>query len=117
MTRQEYLKFHKEMCDKLLEVAKQKNADYSGAADNDDPFANFRIVEKIGICSAEIGFLTRMSDKLARLSTYAKKGQLAVKSESVLDTCEDLANYSILLAGYLYEKALNLEANNGNQSN
>ena len=104
MNRTEYLEFHKRFCEKMFEISKQKNADYSGQSDNDDPFSNFRIVEKIGICAAEIGFLTRISDKLSRIATFCKKGELLVKDESVTDTLQDCANYLILLAGFLEDK-------------
>lgn len=109
MTRKEYLKFHKEFSEKMVEITQRKNADYSGHSDN-DPFANFRVVENIGITTAEIGFLTRMTDKLSRITTFVKKDQLLVKDESVLDTLIDLANYSALLAGYIQEKKDNVTA-------
>ena len=104
MTRSEYMKFHEDKCKQMIEVTKRKNADYSGASEKDDPFANFRIVEMVGICSVETGFLTRISDKLARIATFAKKKQLLVKDESVEDTLIDMANYCILMAGYLKEQ-------------
>jgi hypothetical protein len=50
---------------------------------------------------AEIGFLTRMSDKLSRIGSYVTKGILMVKDESIEDTLIDLANYCILFAGYI----------------
>lgn len=104
MTRQEYLEFHKKCCDEMVEITKRKNADYSGASETDDPFANFRVVEHIGICNAETGFLTRMSDKLSRIATFVKKGELQVKDEQVDDTLKDLANYCILMLGYVRAK-------------
>jgi hypothetical protein len=47
------------------------------------------------------GFLTRMSDKMARINSFRENGKLLVANESVEDTLTDLANYSCLLAGYL----------------
>lgn len=96
MNREEYIRFHQELCNKMVEITRAKNSDYSSAA---DPFQNFRVVEAYGM-SAEQGFLTRMSDKMSRLANFIKQGEFQVKDESFLDTCLDLANYSVLLAGY-----------------
>lgn len=106
MKRAEYLEFHKESCQKMIEITAAKNADYTGGSDVDDAFANFRIVELQGICSTEIGFLTRISDKISRIQSFVKKGVLMVKDESVEDTLLDAANYMILMAGYIKDKKL-----------
>ncbi len=101
MTKNEYIAFHKEFCDDMVKITHAKNADYTGG--NGDPFANFRaiggLVAKPGV--VEIGFLTRMSDKMARIGSFINNGTLMVKDESVIDTLKDLANYSALFAGYL----------------
>jgi hypothetical protein len=101
LTKAEYLSFHKDFCDDMIKITAQKNADYTGG--NSDPFANFKsigtLVDVPGVI--EIGFLTRMSDKMARIGSFVKNGTLAVKDESVMDTLKDLANYSALFAGYL----------------
>ena len=68
----------------------RKNKDYTGGSD--DPFANFKSVEVLGI-STEVGFLTRMMDKMKRIASFVHKGELAVKDESVTDTLQDLSNY------------------------
>jgi hypothetical protein len=99
MTKQEYLAFHKSVCERLVEITRQKNADYTGAGD--DPFANFTNVKTCGGATPEQGFLVRMNDKMARISSFVEKGELLVKDESVQDTLFDLANYAILLAGYI----------------
>lgn len=102
MTKEEYFKFHQECVEKMSAITKAKNADYTGKGD--DPFANFSRAEALGICSTEQGFLVRMSDKLSRISSFAQKGELMVKDESVEDTLLDLANYCVLMAGYLKSK-------------
>ncbi len=102
MTKDEYMKLHEELCQKMMTITKAKNADYTGGSA--DPFANFARVEALGICSTEQGFLTRMTDKLCRINSFVQKGTLQVKDESVEDTLLDLANYSILLIGYLKSK-------------
>jgi len=101
MTKKEYFEFAGEFFGSCIATSKKKNADYTG--DSSDPFANFRSVEILGI-STEIGFLTRMMDKMMRISSFATNGELQVKDESVLDTLHDLANYSCLLAGYIKSK-------------
>lgn len=100
MTRDQLLKFHGEMTAKARSLMEAKNHDYTGS-DGGDPFANFRRVQAMGICSTEQGFLVRMTDKLSRLSTFAQSGKLLVKDEGVTDTCMDLANYAILFAAYV----------------
>lgn len=102
MTKDEYMSYHAACCTKMIEVTKAKNADYTGTSG--DPFANFSRVEAIGICSTEQGFLTRMFDKFSRITSFVQKGVLSVKDESVEDTLIDLANYCILMAGYIKSK-------------
>ena len=101
MNKVEYFQFSEEFFKNCLETSKKKNADYCGVTE--DPFANFKAVETLGI-STEVGFLTRMMDKMKRISSFVEQGQLQVKDESVTDTLQDLANYSCLLAGYIKSK-------------
>ena len=109
MNKKQYMEFHKAFCDKMIEVTKAKNADYSGAGD--DPFNNFRhignFVQTPGVVA--IGFLTRMSDKFSRIGSFISNGTLQVKDESVEDTLHDLANYCALFAGYLKSERLKAE--------
>ena len=103
MNREEYLAYHEYCTKKLVEITKKKNHDYSGFSD-DNPFANFEIVEKTGVASVEQGFLTRMLDKFSRINSFVKQGVLSVEDEKIEDTLLDLANYSLLLAGYIKSK-------------
>lgn len=102
MNREEYLKYHRASCENLHKITKAKGMDYSGAGDS--PFDNFTVVERAGIASTEVGFLTRMMDKIVRVDTVIKTGQAHVKEESLEDTLMDLANYAILLSAYLRSK-------------
>lgn len=102
MTKDEYLQFHKDTCEKMIAMTQAKNADYTGI--DTDPFANFSKVQLLGICGVETGFLTRMTDKFCRIISFAQKGFHVVKDESVEDTLIDLANYCVLMAGYLRSK-------------
>lgn len=103
MKRAEYLAYHKAACDKMVEITAKKNADYTGGSGVDDAFSNFDCVAVWGVSPLD-GFITRMSDKFARISTFVKKGALQVSDESVEDTLFDLANYCILMAGYIKAK-------------
>lgn len=88
-----------------LDITKAKNNDYAGIAG--DAFANFKLVELMsnGSISAEMGFITRMSDKLIRISNLIKQ-DAQVKTESIEDTLRDLANYSMLMLIYVRSKQL-----------
>lgn len=103
MNRKEFLEFHKQFTDKMRAICEAKNKDYTGNK-GESAFANFTRVEAMGIAQTEQGFLTRMLDKVSRLSSFIESGTLHVKDESVEDTLIDLANYSALLAGYLKSK-------------
>lgn len=101
MTKEEYLEFHQKCCQRMVETTKAKNSDYTGGSQ--DPFANFQQIGHLVQLPhvVAIGFLTRMSDKFSRIGSFITKGSLLVKDESVEDTLIDLANYCILMAGYL----------------
>ena len=107
MNREEYLKYHRECCDKMISVTEKKNHDYSGFGES--AFDNFKIVEKAGVASTEQGFLTRMMDKISRVNSFVKQGVCSVKDETIEDSLLDLANYSILMAGYIKSKKANNE--------
>jgi len=99
MHRADYLKEFEKITSDMLETTKKKNADYS--AGSNDAFGNFRMVEHLGIADVEVGMLTRMTDKISRISSFVKNGELQVKDESVYDTLKDLAVYSIIMAIYI----------------
>lgn len=90
-TREEYLNDFKQCTTRMLEITTKKNNDYGGTA---DPFKNFREFGALGI-------LVRMSDKFARLRTAIEEQRKFEVDESIEDTAIDLANYSLLLLGYL----------------
>lgn len=102
MTKEQYFELQKELCERMINITRKKNADYTGV--NSDPFANFRVVEEAGIISTEKGFLTRMMDKMCRINSFVDKGILEVEDESVEDTLLDLSNYCHLLIGYIKSK-------------
>lgn len=102
MNRSDLLTYFQEKTKLMIDTMQTKNADYTGQGD--DPFTNFSHVEALGIAPTEIGFLTRMTDKLCRIVSFVKKGTLQVKDESVEDTLIDLANYCLLFAAYIKSK-------------
>lgn len=86
--------------DEAMEISIRKNNDYAGEG---DPFKNFTMCEKIGICSTEKGILVRMTDKLQRIANLLDK-EAQVKDESINDTLSDLANYALILRVYIESK-------------
>lgn len=108
MTKAEFLSYHERATARMSEITRAKNNDYSGGTAETDPFKNFRQIGSLGDPSwVNIGFLTRMSDKLARLATFVRDGKLKVKDEAVEDTLLDLANYCILFAAYIKSESNN----------
>ncbi len=87
----------------MVQITERKNADYTGSSE--DPFFNFRLCEKMGVCSVAAGFMVRISDKMQRIVALAVQGNMAkVLDEKTEDTILDAANYLILFAGYLRER-------------
>jgi hypothetical protein len=105
MNKTEYMAYHADCCERMKTITAAKNADYTG--EGNDPFANFTRVETLGITDTVRGFLVRMTDKLSRITSFAQKGVLQVKDESIEDTLLDLANYCILLAGFIKSRKNN----------
>ena len=103
MTRDELLKYHEEICTDAKNLMSLKNRDYAGNHGL-EPFANFTRVESMGICSTEQGFMTRITDKMSRLSSFIDAGKMHVKDESFNDTVIDVINYMVLLSAYIRDK-------------
>ena len=94
-------KFH-EVLKRLADIHDKKNSDY---ANDTDPYANFRKCEGWGL-PAHKGILVRIGDKMSRIENFIQKESFQVKDESFQDTCDDLANYAILL-GLVYKEYKN----------
>ncbi|MHB8871661.1 MAG: hypothetical protein ACYC5G_04365 [Candidatus Doudnabacteria bacterium] len=86
----------------MYELSKSKSHDYSGFVDG--VFGNFEVVEQCGITSVEVGFLTRMMDKISRVNSFVKQGVCLVTDEKITDSLMDLSNYCILLSAYITDK-------------
>ena len=89
-------RFH-ELLKELGDLHDKKQADYGKAG---DPFANVRASGEWGI-KPWVGAMVRLNDKVRRLQTLARKGQL--KNESAMDSMRDIAVYAII-ALVLYEQ-------------
>lgn len=69
-----------------VELCEAKNHDYGAS---EDPLYNLRPFGLMGV-------VVRLSDKMARLVQYTKKGSFAVRGEGVRDTLRDIRNYCLL---------------------
>ena len=105
MSPKELLDFFKKTHTHIQETIQKKNADYSNS--QEDAFRNFKAVSSFGI-PPETGFLTRMVDKFSRAANLIQNPQTKpqVTQESLQDTLEDLAAYTVLLMAYLEDKRL-----------
>ena len=103
MTRNELLQYHIDICNEARDLMSLKNKDYAGSEGN-EPFANFTRVESMGICTTEQRFLTRITDKMSRLSSFIHAGKMNVQDESFKDTVVDVINYMVLLSAYINDK-------------
>lgn len=57
MKKQEFLTEYRFFLDKVYKKVCEKNADYSGAAGDDNPLHNIRMVETLRITDTETGIL------------------------------------------------------------
>ena len=93
----------REFLDEVLETMRMKNADYCGQLQESDHLANLRLSEKIGLCSTQTAIMSRLLDKVQRLSNLIS-GHEAQVAESCEDTLQDLVGYTILLRMALREQ-------------
>lgn len=75
---------HEELLNYIHNMYITKNHDYGDSVHD--------TYEKYGLTS----FLVRMEDKLNRVRTLNKNGDIQVSTEKIEDTLLDLANYAIL---------------------
>lgn len=90
-------KFHRILRD-LGHLHDRKQADYGS---DSDPFANVRSANEWGL-PEWVGAMVRATDKVRRLQSFARKGQL--ENESAEDAFLDLAVYAVI-ALVLYQDA------------
>jgi hypothetical protein len=99
MTQQQLIDFATKKYARCVEIMKAKNHDYSYG---EEALSNFKAVELFGV-RTEDGFLTRLMDKLKRISNLTRY-TAAVLDEKIEDTILDAINYLMLLLAYLEEK-------------
>lgn len=87
------------LLEEIKDLHNRKNANYAG---KDDPYANFRRCEAIGI-PAWMGIIVRMEDKMSRIENLAG-GVPDMVGESLIDTLVDLGVYSLLCSLVLKER-------------
>lgn len=95
-----------DLCERLKEMHASKSSDY-GCPSGNDPLANIRNGAAFVGIEPWKGAMVRLSDKVTRLATFNATGRLG--HEGVVDTCLDLASYS-LLALLLYEEEYHARA-------
>ena len=106
MNKERLFELHQELNAEGMEIMRVKNNDYSGGVD--DPFANFKDSTILGI-EPELGIILRVLDKVKRIQTFIKKGELQVKGEPVKDAIIDIRNYFVLLAGMIEDRPERVE--------
>lgn len=90
-------RFHK-LLKEIGDLHDKKQEDYGT---DDDPFANVRQVEQIGIEPWK-GSVVRMGDKWKRIQKFTRQGNLA--NESFEDSLMDMAVYALITV-ILYREA------------
>jgi hypothetical protein len=98
-SKAEYYAFVEKTFADMLKLIKRKNADYCGTID--DPFANFRRAEQVGVDPIN-GLAVRFLDKVARIESFFQSGKL--ENESFEDAWLDVIGYACLALGMLKEK-------------
>lgn len=73
--------------DRLRQMRADKGHDYSGAADTLDNLREF----------GSLGILVRIGDKFKRLKHFYSQKTLRTADEKIIDTMDDLINYSLYL--------------------
>ena len=83
------VKRFREITDNMADLYERKNKDYG------DSFSNS--LDEFGV----IAGVVRLSDKMSRIKALTKNGEQLVLDESIKDTLQDLANYSIMTMMWL----------------
>lgn len=81
-----------------LNTMRRKNHDYADGSS----FKNFQMSSFVGV-TPQRGVLVRMMDKISRINTLLDKNPEVV-DESVMDTLDDLINYSAILKSLIKNK-------------
>jgi hypothetical protein len=102
MTQADFLRFSLDFHTKCHKTTTVKNVDYSPG---ENPFSNFeKLQKKFGQDWPLKLLISRMHEKLDRITNYAIKGKNKKNSEPLDNDFQDLANYSCLTLAYLKSK-------------
>ena len=99
-SQKDLLDLHEELSDRAHGIMKAKNEDYANPSESGNPFANFQGSSAFGIHPV-LGVILRIQDKLKRLDTFSRRGDLKVKGEGWQDACMDVINYAVIIAGLI----------------
>lgn len=100
-TQEEVIEILKKTTKKLESILDSKGKDYSG---KEDTFKNFKLSADLLNIPVESVIISRMGDKLSRMASLVKNGEVNVKEEAITDTIDDLVGYCILLKTYIKKK-------------
>jgi hypothetical protein len=94
--------FRRAEVDEILRLTGNKNSDYTGGNECDNPFANFDGSEEFGV-QPLVGLSVRMADKFQRLKAFCRDGKLSVNEhgDTARDIFRDLIGYSLIAIGML----------------
>ena len=79
----------REITESMADLYERKNKDYGDSFNNS--------LDEFGV----IAGVVRLSDKMSRIKALTKNGEQLVLDESIKDTLQDLANYSIMTLMWL----------------
>jgi len=102
-TQQDVIRMLIDTTNNLKGVLDKKGQDYSG---KEDTFKNFKISSDILNIKTEKVIISRMLDKISRVSNLVDKSN-QVKEESIIDTLDDLVGYTILLKTFILKEKRN----------
>lgn len=100
MTNKELIEHAEKLYAELTSVLEAKSNDYTGG---DGAFANFNMASEYGV-DPLVGLCIRMGDKVKRIQTYCKTGELQVSHEGIEDAFKDLIGYCTIALGMLNER-------------
>jgi len=100
MKPEEMIRETMKLYEECTQLMSRKNHDYS---EETDAFSNFKKIEALGIASVETVIMTRIADKLTRMTNLLTV-EAAVKDETMTDSIMDCINYLALLKIYKGEK-------------
>jgi hypothetical protein len=100
MTNKQLIEHAEKTYAEMLLVLAAKSNDYTGG---DGAFANFNMASEYGV-DPLVGLCVRAGDKVKRIQTYCKTGELKVSHEGIKDAFRDLIGYYTIADAMLEER-------------